>query len=54
MVYCSFSFLSVLIECLYRIDNEQSVFPEGVAGEDPEQHLFREDKCHLTYYVIFT
>jgi hypothetical protein len=45
--------LSVLNEWLLCVDNEQSVFPEGVVGEVPEQQL-GEGKCPLTYYVIFT
>jgi hypothetical protein len=43
----------VLNEWLLCVDNEQSVFPEGVVGEVPEQQL-GEGKCPLTYYVIFT
>jgi hypothetical protein len=39
---------SVLNEWLLCIDNEQFVFPEGVAGEVPKQQL-SEGKCHLTY-----
>jgi hypothetical protein len=55
MVYCSFYYFpSVLIECLHRVDNEHSMFPEGVAEEDTEQQLFGEGKCTLTYYVLFT
>jgi hypothetical protein len=32
-----------------RIDNNQLIEPEGVAGEDPEQQLVGEGKCPLTY-----
>jgi hypothetical protein len=42
---------SVLNEKLLRVNNEQSVVPEGVAGDFPEQQL-GEDKCPLTYYVL--
>ena len=45
---------SVLSEWLLCVDNEQSVFPEGVAGEVHEQQLFGEGKCPLTHYVLFT
>jgi hypothetical protein len=38
---------------LLCVDNEQSVFPEEVAGEVPEQQL-GEGKCPLTHYVPFT
>jgi hypothetical protein len=41
-------FPNVLIVCLYRIDNEQYVCPQGVAGEAPKQQL-GEGKCPLTY-----
>jgi hypothetical protein len=37
-----------------RLDNVPSVESEKVAEEALEQQLFGEDKCHLTYYVIFT
>jgi hypothetical protein len=42
--------LSVLIAWFVCIDNDQSVFPEGVAGEVLEQQL-GEGKCPLTHYV---
>jgi hypothetical protein len=32
-----------------RIDNDPLVESEGVAGEDPEQHLVGEGKCPLTH-----
>jgi hypothetical protein len=32
-----------------RIDNGQMAESEGVAGEDPEQQLVGEGKCHLTH-----
>jgi hypothetical protein len=44
---------SVLIELLFRIDNEQFVFPDEVTGEVPEQQL-GEGKCPLTHYILFT
>jgi hypothetical protein len=37
-----------------RLDNVPFVESKEVAGEAPEQQLFGEGKCHLTYYVIFT
>jgi hypothetical protein len=39
---------SVLNEWLFHVDNEQSMFPEGVAGEVPKQQ-HGEGKCPLTY-----
>lgn len=42
------SFISVLHACLYRVENNQIVEPEGVASKNPEQ-LFNEGKCPLTY-----
>jgi hypothetical protein len=44
---------SVLNELLLYVDNEQSVVPEGVAGDFPEQQL-GEGKCPLTHYVLLT
>jgi hypothetical protein len=35
------------------LDNRQSVFPEEVAEEVPDQQ-FGEGKCPLTHYVPFT
>jgi hypothetical protein len=35
------------------LDNIPFVESEEVAG-DPEQQLFGEGKCPLTYYVLFT
>jgi hypothetical protein len=32
-----------------RIDNGPSAKSEGIVGEDPEQQMFGEDKCSLTY-----
>jgi hypothetical protein len=32
-----------------RIDNSPLAVSEEVAGEDPEQQLVGEGKCHLTY-----
>jgi hypothetical protein len=32
-----------------RIDNSTLAVSEEVAGEDPEQQLVGEGKCHLTY-----
>jgi hypothetical protein len=37
-----------------RLDNVPSVESEEVAGEAPEQQQFGEDKCPLTYYILFT
>jgi hypothetical protein len=44
---------SVLNELLLYVDNEQSVVPEGVAGDFPEQQL-GEGKCPLTHDVLLT
>jgi hypothetical protein len=35
------------------LDNEQSVVPECVSEDLPEQQP-GEGKCHLTYYVLLT
>jgi hypothetical protein len=45
--------LSVFNEWLFRVDNEQSMFPKGVAGEVPEQQL-GEGKCPLSHYVLLS
>jgi hypothetical protein len=37
-----------------HLNNDPSVEPEEVAREVPQQQLFGEGKCPLTYYVIFT
>jgi hypothetical protein len=37
-----------------RLDNVLFVEFEEIAGEAPEQQLFSEGKCPLTYYVLFT
>jgi hypothetical protein len=37
-----------------RLDNITSAESGEVVEEAPEQQLFGEGKCHLTYYVIFT
>jgi hypothetical protein len=37
-----------------RLDNVSSAEAKEVAEEAPEQQQFGEDKCHLTYYVLFT
>jgi hypothetical protein len=44
---------SVLNECLFCIDNEQSEVLERVARDFPEQQR-GEDKCPLTHYVLLT
>jgi hypothetical protein len=44
---------SVLNELLLCVDNEQSVVPECVAGDFPEQQP-GEGKCPLTHYVLCT
>jgi hypothetical protein len=44
---------SVLNEWLICIDNEQSMVPESVVGEFPEQQP-SEGKCPLTHYVLLT
>jgi hypothetical protein len=44
---------SVLNEWLLCVDNEQSVVPECVAGDFPEQQP-HEGKCPLTHYVLLT
>jgi hypothetical protein len=36
-----------------RLDNVPFAESEKVAGEAPEQQQFGEDKCPLTYYVLF-
>jgi hypothetical protein len=36
------------------LDNVSSVESEEVLEEATEQQQFGEDKCPLTYYVIFT
>jgi hypothetical protein len=42
---------SVLNEWLLCVDNEQSVVPECVAGDFPEQQ-HGEGKCSLAHYVL--
>ena len=37
-----------------RLDNVSSAESEEVAVEAPEQQQFGEDKCPLTYYILFT
>jgi len=37
---------------LLCVDTEQSVFPEAVAEEVPDQQ-FGEGKCPLSHYVLF-
>jgi hypothetical protein len=37
-----------------RLDNVPLAESEEVTGEAPEQQLFDEGKCPLTYYVLFT
>jgi hypothetical protein len=36
------------------LDNVPFAESEEIAGEDPEQQLFGEGKCPLTYYVLCT
>ena len=45
-------FPSAQCEWLLYVDNEQSVFPEEVAEEVPDQQ-FGEGKCPLSHYVLF-
>jgi hypothetical protein len=52
-VFCSFVISQVLNEWLPCVDNEQSVVPEGVAGDFPKQQL-GEGKCSLTHYGLLT
>jgi hypothetical protein len=42
------SFISVLNACLYCVDDNQSVEPEGAISKYPKQ-IFDEGKCPLTY-----
>jgi hypothetical protein len=37
-----------------RLDYVPPVESDEVVGEAPEQQLFGEGKCALTYYVLFT
>jgi hypothetical protein len=46
-------FLNVLNVWSLYLDNEQSVVPECVAEDLPEQQP-GEDKCPLTHYVLRT
>jgi hypothetical protein len=54
MVYYSFLFQECWMYVRTRLDYVPSVESEEVAGEAPEQQLFGEGKCALTYYVLFT
>jgi hypothetical protein len=52
MMYCSFLFQKCWMYVRTRLDNVPSVESKKVAGEAPEQQLFGEGKCPLTYYVL--